>query len=408
MKRNRADWAYLTDESGRGWLDMSKGEKHGTSLLRDERAPTKALYAVPTFSLITSPKWVNSKDDAIISEVINTESEQLGVRPGDGTGKLVEWRAIDQNGSRTLVQSVAIPWDLPEINSGQTNWMEFIPQFELFEPPVDSLVLWKEAKRWTCGYVRGDQWAYVHNLGEADSFSLTAKEIALTALELNSKGYIPVPRQVVVWSAPTEDVQRALETEFDIPVNFERKPTPSTGNTKAWSLEPHEISTRKTEKKSRRRGAFFVVLLLLVSLLLVLAAVFHLKQLEAGNTILRSRIEKNQPLADEIELTIEKWNTLGPAIAPERSPIEIFHQLSKLVPPRGFRITSFEYLNNKTIVIRGEAETMPQAIQFKEKLSQCVPLQDYKWDLPQPQPKGDVTSFFAQGHYRFSLNPDKE
>ncbi len=406
MRRNSTEWAYLTDESGREWLSLSKGGDHSISLLRDGNVPARAIYAVPTFCLVTVPKWVNSKESNIISEVIAIDSEQLGVRSEDGPGKLVEWRPIDQNGTRTLIKSIAIPWSLPETDSGQTDWVEFIPQFELYQPPLDSIVIWKEESRWTCGYVRDERWVYAHNLGEVDAFSLAAKEIALTALELNSKGYIPEPKQIIVWSAPTQDIQTALEKEFDIPVHFQPKPQPSANNTKVWSLEPHNISTRKSEAKSRRRGSLLVALLTLGILLLAAGGVFHLKQLETGNTRLRAMIAKNQPEADKIERTIEKWNTLGPAIAPERSPVEIFHQLSMLVPQRGFRITSFEYLNNKTIVIRGEAETLPVAIQFKEKLTQCDQLKDYKWELPQPQPKGDIATFFAQGHYRFTLSSD--
>ena len=137
MRRNTADWAYLVDETGHGWLNIPESRKKREFLLRQDHVPTKAIYGIPTYHLVTATKWVSTKDQALISEMIETGSEQaLGVDSEGGTGKLVDWQEIGQNGTRTLVQSVAIPWDLPETEDGRISWTEFMPQYEMFQPPA--------------------------------------------------------------------------------------------------------------------------------------------------------------------------------------------------------------------------------------------------------------------------------
>ena len=116
------------------------------------------------------------------------------------------------------------------------------------------------------------------------------------------------------------------------------------------------------------------------------------------NRALLAKIENNREEADLISATDAKWRSLEPAITPARTPVEIFHQLSLLVPERGFRITSFEYLQSKSVVVRGEAEEIGVSFDFGEALMACKELKDYKWEV-QPQEKGEIASFYGIGTY---------
>jgi len=140
---------------------------------------------------------------------------------------------------------------------------------------------------------------------------------------------------------------------------------------------------------------------------LVCAAFFHLMLLEQGNARLREKVSLNGPAADEIEATMERWETLEPAINPDRSVVEIFHQLSTLLPEKEFRLTAFEVQNSRTIIVRGEGSTMANALQFKGALERAPGLANYEWEVPPPRPKDDLTEFFATGTYRFSQNEEE-
>ncbi len=403
MTRNLPEWAYLVDETGRYWHHLGNGARHPAEGEGSARPPGKSLFAIATNDLVSIPQWVSSKDSAIIDEVVEAEIAKLGIQRHSGPGKVSDWKPVELNGTRTLVQSLATPWALEEFanSPAPSEFVGFFPHYALYPPPPGAAVLWKEGANWVAGYSRGNRWIHVQTLGGEEMRPLLAGEINLTLIELTAKGLLEGVSRLVVWAPYDLDLHRALQEETGLPVAFEARPAPAPERAPAWSFEPHEVTRARLARTRRRRGLFIGFALLFALALLAAAAALHLWRLETSNEQLRARIEANREDADEIESAMARWQTFGPAIEPRRSPVELFHLVSSLLPEKGLRLTSFEVRDDKIIEVRAEGATMANAIQIKGAFEKDEALSDYTWTIPPPRAKGDFTEVFATGTYRF-------
>lgn len=403
MTRNLPEWAYLVDEDGRYWYHLENGTRIAVEGEKGARAPGKCLFAIATNDLVSIPQWVSSKDSSIISQVIDAEIAKLGVHRGGGPGRVTDWKPVEFNGTRTLIQSVSTPWRFEELESSPSRgeFVDFFPSYALFPPPENAAVLWKEGGTWVAGYSRGRSWIHVQTLGGEEMRPLLAGEINLTLIELAAKGLLESAGRVVVWAPYDVDLHQSLQEETGLAVAFENRPLPTPATAPAWDFEPHEVSRVRLGRARRRRNFIFAFLSLFVVAMLAAGAAFHLWQLKTENERLGIKIEGNRDAADTISSAMERWQTLAPAIDPARSPVELFHRISILLPEKGLRLTSFEIRDNRVIEIRAEGAAMPNALQLKGALENAEELSDYAWEIPPPRAKDDLTEIFATGSYRF-------
>jgi len=403
MTRTLPEWAYLVDETGRYWYHLGNGTRQAVEGEKGARPPGKALFAIATNDLVSIPQWVSSKDPVIITEAVEAEIERLGFQRGGGPGKVSDWKPVDLNGTRTLVQSVTTPWALEELakSLAPNDFVDFIPQYALDPPPESAAVLWREGDSWVAGYSRGSRWIHVQTLGGEEMRPLLAGEINLTFIELSAKGLLEAASRIVVWAPYDLELHRTLQEETGLNVTFETRPAPAPASAPAWDFEPHAVSLVRIGRTRRRRGLVAGFLALLALSLLAAAATFHVWHLGEANSQLKARIAENRADADTISSAMDRWHNLGPAIDPVRSPIELFHQVATLLPETGLRLTSFEVRDDKVIEVRAEGATMANAIQIKAAFENAEALADYTWEIPPPRAKDDLTEIFATGTYRF-------
>ena len=403
MIKNLPEWAYLVDETGRYWYHLGNGERQNVPEGGAAKAPGKTMFGIATNDLVSIPQWISSKDNEIISQVVAVEVAKLGVNRSLGPGKVSDWKAVEYNGTRTLVQSVSTPWTLDELTQSPSrgDFVDFYPQYALFTPPENAAVLWKEGATWVAGYSRGRHWVHVQTLGGDEIRDALGGEINLTLIELSAKGLLDGTARVVVWSGYDLELHRSLQDETGLIVDFEARPAPAPSQAPEWDFEPHEVTRTRLGEARRRQGFWLTALALIAVAALVSAAYFHLWKLKHSNAALLNRIEANRDGAAIIESAMERWQQLSPAIDPRRSAVELFHQISLLLPEKGLRLTTFEIQNNRSILIRAEGATMANALQIKGAFEKAEALADYEWEIPPPRTKDDVTEIFATGTYRY-------
>lgn len=406
MTHNFPEWAYLIDESGRYWYHLENGTREPASSLNGAKKPQRAVYAIPTHDIVSHPHWVSSKDEDLINQVVAVENEKLGVKATSGPGRISDWKPVEINGSRTLVQSVSIPWEFEVATKGPTEFTDFIPQYSLFAPPENSVVLWKEDKGWVAGYSRANRWAHVQPLGNIPPAAISG-EIELTLMELSAKGIIDRVQSVVVWAPEDPELRASLESPGGIPVHFLPHPPPSAAAAPHWAFEPHEVSLARRQKQARRRVLIGVLLGIFVSLLLAAAAVFHLRWLDSENARLASKIAANAPEAEAIRESTNRWYAVSPAVEPELNPLELFHRVASLLPDEGFRFTSFKFNDFRTITVKGQGSTMTNALDIKGALERSPELRNFEWNVGKPVPRNDLFEFTATGVYQkaYLFNP---
>lgn len=404
MTRATPDWAYAIDDTGRHWYHLSNGQKKPTEE-KGFRPPSKALFAISTNDIVSIPQWVSSKESNIIDEFAALESERLGFRSDDGSGKVLEWKTVELNDNRTLVQLVAIPWNLPELESMEDIFIKFVPQYSLYTPPQNSIVLWTEHGDWIAGYSRGSRWIHVHALGQGAPEAIT-REIQLTLLELSAKGIVESLDEITVWGEFNVDLNHALDQGTGRKVTFVPRPSPANP-AEDWDFLPHTVSQTRDNNAKRRRGSLVASIAVLGLVALVTAAFLNLWTLENSNNDLRSKIQSNRLAADEIQSSIDKWFALAPAFDPKLSPLELFHQLAILLPEKGFRLTSFEVQNSNTMIIRGEGATMANALKIVGDIEEAPGLAGFSWDIPPPVKKSGLVELVATGTYQIAGNEEE-
>lgn len=400
MTRTLPEWAYLIDENGRHWRKLTEP----TEIVADDgvaRPPNRSIYAISSRDLVSISHWVQSKDPEIIKQVVEIESTKHGIQTPPGPGRVSDWKPIEYNGTRTLVQSVFLPWDFDLTERKHNEFSDFLPQFALYPPPENGVALWKESNEWIAGYSRNGRWIHIQSVGGENEAQTFPNEIALTVLELSARELLEPINQIVVWGTLPGDVVTGLQARTDLPVHVTEKPSPASHDVVAWDFEPHAVSEKRAAQKGRKQAALLSVLLVLIAVAMGGAAFYHLHLLESGNQRLKAKIDENSATADSIEQTMTRWRTLGPAVDPSRSTVEIFHRIATLLPEKGFRIKSLQYLDQRTIVIRGEASSMTTAIQMKSALENAELLSDYKWEIPPPNTANDVTELLATGTYLY-------
>lgn len=400
MTRTFPDWAYLIDESGRHWYHLGKGTALAAGSEGKERPPQKALYAIPSRDLISRPHWVSSKEETLIARVVAVENEKLGVKLSAGPGRITDWRPVEYNGTRTLVQSVAMPWHFELPPGRTTEFTDFVPHYSLFPPEPNAVMLWQEEGEWVAGYARERRWVHVQLLGSLSAPDVAA-EIQLTLMELSARGILEKTTEAVVWGNYDLALHQSLQENAGLEVRFEARPAPRTDDSAAWKLEPHEVSRAKQNRARQKRTGWIALFATVFLLLLVGAGYFHLWTLQQSNERLRGKIAANRAAADLIAEAMNHWESLSPVIEPRRAPVEIFHQISTLLPPKGFRLTRFEIQDYRIISLSGEASNMGTALKFKGDLENSEGLADFAWEESQPRQKGDLIEYNVTGTYLF-------
>ncbi|MEQ1840365.1 MAG: hypothetical protein ABL994_08150 [Verrucomicrobiales bacterium] len=250
MKGSPPEWALLIDESGRYWQHFASAERQPFVAGAPQRLPGKAIFGIATHDLISCPQWVNSKDPEIISQLVSVEIESLGLHRNSGPGCTKDWTPLKSNGTRSLIQAVAVPWALSDLDQLMGDFASFCPQYSLFPPPPDSIVFWKEHRKLVVGYTHENRWIHVQTLDLREQVSHAVREANRTLLELAARNILAPPSQVVVWAPSESRIQQALEKEFELPVFF--TPFPSPLPTTSWKFEPHQISFSRKARQGRR------------------------------------------------------------------------------------------------------------------------------------------------------------
>ncbi|MEM6280203.1 MAG: hypothetical protein AAF733_12030, partial [Verrucomicrobiota bacterium] len=321
MTRTFPDWAYLSDSSGAHWYHLTKGTRTPVDGANGDRPPLRAVYAIPSRDLISHPQWISSKEPSIITQVVAAESEKLGVKISDGPGRISDWTPVKHNGTKTLVQSVSVPWEFQLPSQKGTQFTDFIPQYALFQPPPNAIVLWREDEDWVVGYSREGHWAHVQPMGTLTAPEMVG-EIQLTLMELNAKGVVSGLSEVVVWGEEEDDLRKALQVLPQLPVAFRPFPPANLEKASSWNFEPHEVSRERSKAVQRRKTVALVFFGLALLVCLAAGALFHLWTLQRTNERLSERIAENREVADTVASAMDQWRSLSPAIEPERSAVE--------------------------------------------------------------------------------------
>ena len=400
---------------GRQWWQppRSRGSEDGWERSKDDgksRPSNTAGYGFSAFSCHSYPLWISSDEPAIIGQIAMNELELLNAPlSGRQAESQVVLRTVAQEGPRTLLQAVVIPSELETPPPHKSVRLQrFFPACFAFPFPRSSVVLWRESQRWAVGFCRSGKLVHFQGFGRGPLDENAAGEVACLLADLDSRQQIDAPESVVVWTeegdgiASVEAQAKVVADRLGLPVESRPHPTPVVSLTGDVNCVPEAIVRQREEQRRRAKTTAIVNAVAFVYVLAVAAAVTSLYLKQRSNKVLAQAVAERAPAAEAVRDARDRWETMHNAVEVDNYPVELFHRVASLLPPKGVRLTHFE-VRGQQIIIRGEASNIPMAIKFKSDLENSPDLKDYEWRQTMPQIEGDTATFAAYGNHRFAI-----
>lgn len=210
-----------------------------------------------------------------------------------------------------------------------------------------------------------------------------AAEIRCILSALDMAGLTPEINEVVIQRTDAEPLPASLEafaTHLGLPVRLEAQRPPHAPE-EAWRLVPPAIMQKRMDRRQQHTlmmaGAGFV----LVLLALLGSYAGRLWSRERALKVELTRLEQLEPELKLITEAQDQWRAIDSAVTPDKFAMEIFHQVSLLLPPEGIRLQNFE-LRDGHIILQGEASNQGLANGLREDLQRVQAFSGLSWDFP--------------------------
>lgn len=391
-----------------GWQKWSE-DAEGTWALRGE-APELidlqpgegGLIAVPARRAFSLAVWIPADDPEIFRDLVLTQLEIRGLAGRSREATSFSWEEIARADNQVLVHATVLPAHLaPGYWHGDVVDYAVSPSCLPLDP--DALTIWREHGAWIAAVTQGGSLLHFQALAEPEPDASMALEVwmMLSPLEAGNmiEGELPVvfyrqaaePLDLAAWneSAATP----AMVRDFPPPVR-PRVPLPSA------PLAVRNLQAQKARSARQQRLVFASAFAYLAIVVLLAGYTFSLHW-QARK--LQAEIDRDAPAVAATREAMDQWNILQPAIEPSTYPVEILHQVARLLPKDGVRLTLFETSLNR-VLIQGEASTLAAALKFQDDLKKNTDLEAlFDWDAEGPKqlPNGS-TRFQIDGTRRGS------
>lgn len=396
----------LWKQSSAGWqLSQSApaGQGGGPSSFK-----TASVFGYPVSSAFAVPVRAATGDDELLPDIVEFQLEKQGLKPETPVGKLIDWRTVEREESRTLLlASVLNPKMADELPREAPGRFEVSPY--LFYLPDDHLVIWKELGRLVFCVTRGDQPAYYHALSTQVLKAETAHEIEQLLMPLYTQGIITQLAGIVLWTDAMEPgAAEELSRVFGARVRSESRPKPTLPQ-EVSSIEPVSVAMGKI-RAARLRRIRNIVLGCLVAYLAI-PAFFVVRYFLADRELndLKRQANTLQAMYGDVESTLAKRQVMDAAINFDKYPIELLNQLLTPLYQQnlGVRVLNMEIDRSvpdvgpekSQITIKGESNspTGQSAILYTTRIKGSAALKDYKWDYKVDAPKDGKVPFQITG-----------
>lgn len=349
--------------------------------------PDRTAYLVGAKDVIFVPVWINSPDPALWDKLVRMELEQLKIEVATDAGCLYQFRVVSEDGARRQIEAAVLTPEALERLPLEADWARYDLAAHFLPLPRDGLVIYREEGDWTAAFSKGGRLAYLHPLGRGPLDADSIQEAFCISLRLREQGMLAPDHSVHLWDRDPErdDAVRLLEQWFGVAVERSDPPAPVPDrHPAAATFDPPEAARRR--QRRQRRGAVVRVLATLTAFygVIILGGWVYLYQREVKISGREAELEERMPDATRMQRIQSAWEELKDAVEPDIYPWEVFHQCALLLPPQGVRLTHFE-INGPRIVIRGEASTTAQAIQYRNALLNAASLATYQWESPKPE-----------------------
>jgi hypothetical protein len=252
---------------------------------------------------------------------------------------------------------------------------------------------------------RRDRPVHFQSLGAHVVTQAAVHELELVLMQLDMQGMDAGLENVVLWTDSVDsEGEAALRDAFGVPVVHRKKPAPELPEVAAAFL-PRQVAEARIAAAQRQRTRRLLAVAALVYLAVAGAYGFF-----AGRDIMAAQALKTQrnaleSIAGGVDGERARWLAMLEVTHADRYPLERFYQVAKTLEEGSqVRLTKFTFEPNK-LVVAGEAENVPRAINYQNSLSRDPGLADYEWDKTAPRgEKNGFASFQVVGTLKNAIS----
>lgn len=379
--------SWVADDAGGFRLHAETPELEGL-----KPAPG-GLVAVPVRRAFSLCVWVPADDPSLFPELLHTQLELRGLAARTRDATTLTWDTLASEGGSALLHATVLPPHLaPKYWSGEISDYAVSPLCLPLQ--ADAISVWQEEGGWVTAVTRGEKLLHFQPLAERAPGEAMAMEIWLMLAPLEAGGmFVGTPRVELFYEGATAPDLSAWQGRLPVqaaPLPPPRRPPESL---RSVPLPVRELQHAKQVSARRQK---IVLAAAAVYLALVLALAGTMASLAWRERKLRADLARDSAPVQEIKDTMNRWDSLGPAIDPTSYPLEVLYQAARLLPKDGVRLTLFT-INLDRVVVAGEASTLQAAQKFQESVRDNPELAAYDWALDNPKP-------LPTGSAKFQIN----
>lgn len=368
------------------------GPNRGSKLAEaGQLEPEKGAYLLGAKDVVFVPLWINTPDPMLWDKLVRMELEQLKLEIATEAGCVYQYRVVAEEGARRqMAAAVIVPEALDRLPE-DVDWARYDLAAQYLPLPRDGMVICREENEWTLLFSKGGKLSYLHPLGRGTLDEDVMQEAFCISLRLREQSLVAERHSVHLWDRDPErdSAVQLLERWFGVAVERMDPPAPTLPSTPdrpgtAAMFEPPETARRR--QRSQRRAAVVRALAAATAFYgaIVIGGWIYLHHRESALSAREAELAELMPDASRMQQIQGTWQELKDALEPDAYPWEIFHQCAVLLPSQGVRLTHFE-INGPRLVVRGEASTTAQAIQYRNALLNATTLAQYQWESPKPE-----------------------
>ena len=391
MKTSEETCLIPGPEGPQGWRASGKDGMNPVEPGRMKRADWVAL---PQKSVLTLPARFPAMSDERLESAAQLELEGLGMSGLTTDEFQVTTLDADQKDQRAMIVVPAGSGAVPPEASLDSHFAPSV-DFKMLTP--GELSLWQEQGQ-LCMAIPDENGNPLHAqaLTARQTDEDAAAEIRCVLGAMDLLGMTPDVKEVLLERSNDEPPPAGLQ-EFSAEVGMAVVPQMVTRPRlprRQWRLTPAAILQKRRERAQRQTA--FLAGLGAVLVLLALLGTFatRLWTRERAMAAEKVRLDAMEPELAVIRQAQERWQVIEPAISPDHTPAETFHQIARLMPEKGIRIAAFK-MDGKNVILSGEASDQTLEGQLRQNLldSKSPAFEGLQWDTPnsRQQPDGRLT-----------------
>ncbi|MCS7062553.1 MAG: PilN domain-containing protein [Methylacidiphilales bacterium] len=347
-------------------------------------APRAQVLALPSRYVFSIPIWLTTTDDTLIKDLLTVQLEKRGFRNRPNHELIWQYQIVDKRESQTLILAYVLPTHLPAPFTSYTDITYYPPLASLYTLAPSSMTLWKELGRWCVAVSPQGNLGYFQDLGETHLTPQAVTQLLMLRHQLYAEDILPDLQLIQIYGLAQQDELDALGLSFDASIQMLPRPAPLWHPNQSISLTPQPIRIALQQRAKRRQTLFYLQVAAVLYLIFLSVTTIYYAIISIRSHHYKAIQKTKDPIVKKIQSTAQKWRALEPAISPDYYPFELLWRASKALPEDGVRWTLFE-LQDKKIVITGEAKNAPAASKYLDDLKQSPELRDFTWTMPPPR-----------------------